>query len=71
MKIYEVTNGWIGVSGVRCYVKANNEKEAIKKALCQYKKYAIEKNKPNTFYNQLKASVFLDENQEITEIRDE
>lgn len=71
MKIYEVINGWTGISYVRCYVKANNEKEAIEKALYEYKKKAKEENKSETYYNELRAELLMNEDQEITKISDE
>lgn len=61
MKLFEVTNGWIGNSYVRCLVIASNEEEAIKLTSSLYKKEAKDRQYANTYFEGLKAEILCED----------
>jgi hypothetical protein len=70
MRVYCVTNGWMGASFVRCYVIAKNDVEAIKKAEKKFKEKS-KKIYDSNYYKNLEAELLLDEENDISEITDE
>lgn len=64
MKLYEVMNGYMGESYVRCLVIAEDEETAIEKARVEYKKESSEyvrgKRREN-YYTELRANLLCDD----------
>jgi len=67
MKLYEILNGYMGESYVRCLAIAEDENTAVEKARIEYKKVwaesqttAISKYNEN-YYTELKAYIICDD----------
>lgn len=68
MKLYEVLNGYMGESYVRCLVIAEDEETAIEEARVEYKKAWVEENQTSMhgkykeqYYTELKAYLICDD----------
>lgn len=62
MKLYEVTNGYLGFSYVRCYVIAESEERAVEIAREKYKAASI--GYKDAYYNNLTAEVMCENTSE-------
>lgn len=60
MKLYEVTNGYVGESYVKCLAIAENESKAVELAKVQYQEEADNMNEPK-YCEKLQARLLCDD----------
>ena len=61
MKLFEITNGWMGNGYVRLLCIAESEKEALKLALSEFKKGGEKRDKPDSYWLGLGANMLCED----------
>ena len=61
MKLFEITNGWMGNSYVRVYVIAEDESEAIRLATTPFKNDGKRQKHPKAYWENLEVKTLCED----------
>lgn len=61
MKLFEITNGWMGNSYVRLLCVAESKEKALKLAMPKFEKDGKRQNHPDFYWKELNVTILCDD----------